>query len=153
MRTAMRKRPCPSVTATNVLPESMLIAVTVTPGSTPPVESVIVPVMVASCAWDTRGKTSRIPSANTQRMCRFTLPSLDRFVAAGRIAVCRRKEEKERCAGIDVGLVVPCICPGGRGCQLHSGQSAVGRGQEIVAAENPDQPFGGAVVPNTFIAA
>ena len=36
--------------AVNVLPVASLTAVTVTPGSTPPVESVTVPVRVASCA-------------------------------------------------------------------------------------------------------
>src|SRR6266545_4212283 len=71
MRSGRRNRPSPSVTATNVLPDSSLMAVTVTPGSTPPVESVIVPVTVASCAYDAPGRARTIAIARTHRICRY----------------------------------------------------------------------------------
>ena len=47
-RTGIRKPPRSSVTDSNVLPVASCTAVTVTPGSTPPVESVIVPLSIAS---------------------------------------------------------------------------------------------------------
>src|SRR5262245_30981294 len=56
----MRYTPRSSVTAAKVLPVASRTAVTVTPGSTPPVESVTVPVNVASCAYAVTG-SSRIP--------------------------------------------------------------------------------------------
>src|SRR6266705_6907121 len=58
--------PRSSVTATKVLPVASWSAVTVTPGSTPPVESETVPVKVASCA-DSRAGTSRIAPRRTSR--------------------------------------------------------------------------------------
>src|SRR5262245_45246534 len=62
----MRYTPRPSVTAAKVLPVASSTAVTVTPGSTPPVESVTVPVNVASCAYATTG-SSKIPQARSSR--------------------------------------------------------------------------------------
>src|SRR5580765_3441229 len=53
--------PRPSVTDSNWLPEPSLMATTVTPGSTPPVESVMVPVTVASCAKASTGSASMAP--------------------------------------------------------------------------------------------
>src|SRR5262245_4948850 len=58
MRTGNRNSPLPSVMATKVLPVSSFVAVMVTPGSTPPVESVTVPFSVASCAYPVTGRTS-----------------------------------------------------------------------------------------------
>jgi hypothetical protein len=55
VRTGSRNAPRPSVTATNVLPVASWRAVMLTPGSTPPVESVIVPLIVASCADSNAG--------------------------------------------------------------------------------------------------
>src|SRR3954470_18143756 len=40
------------------MPEASLTAVTVTPGSTPPVLSFTVPLSVASCAYDANGKAT-----------------------------------------------------------------------------------------------
>src|SRR5215510_14844249 len=65
MRTGRRKTPRSSVTATKVLPESTLVAVTVTPGRTAPVESVTVPVMTESCAYPTAGSTTIIPNTTS----------------------------------------------------------------------------------------
>ena len=67
MRNGRRNTPALSVTVTKVLPESEFVAVTVTPGRTPPVESVIVPVTVASCAKDAAGTARMSASASTQR--------------------------------------------------------------------------------------
>src|SRR5687767_9781510 len=50
--------PASSVTASNRLPVVSFTAVTVTPGSTPPVESVTVPVSTASCAYPATGNAS-----------------------------------------------------------------------------------------------
>ena len=47
--------PRSSVTPLNVLPVAAFTAVMVTPGSTAPVESVTVPVKVASCAYPATG--------------------------------------------------------------------------------------------------
>src|SRR5215470_16919457 len=55
VRTGRRNAPRSSVTATNVLPVASCRAVMVTPGSTPPVESVTVPLIVASCAESSAG--------------------------------------------------------------------------------------------------
>jgi hypothetical protein len=63
----MRYTPRSSVTAAKVLPVASRTAVTVTPGSTPPVESVIVPVNVASCAYATTG-SSEIPHERSSRL-------------------------------------------------------------------------------------
>ena len=54
----MRYRPRSSLTPSNRLPVVVDTAVTTTPGSTPPVESVIVPVSVASCAKAAAGKSN-----------------------------------------------------------------------------------------------
>src|SRR5438552_19215600 len=92
MRSGRRNTPALSVTATKVLPESVLVAVTVTPGRTPPVESVIVPVTVASWAWDTPGKARKIAVASTQRICRFMTglpPWIASFAAAWRAGLVR----------------------------------------------------------------
>ena len=52
-----------SVTARKVLPEASWCAVTVTPGSTPPVVSVTAPMTLASCAYPTMG-SARIVTTN-----------------------------------------------------------------------------------------
>src|SRR5262245_20432108 len=54
--------PRSSVTPVNVFPVASLTAVTVTPGRTPPVASVIVPVSVASCASAIAGHVKNMPS-------------------------------------------------------------------------------------------
>src|SRR5436190_15820636 len=58
--------PRSSVTATKVLPVASWIAVTVTPGSTPPVESETVPVRVASCACSRAGSIRIAPSRTSR---------------------------------------------------------------------------------------
>src|SRR6185369_16598118 len=63
----MRYTPRSSVTAAKVLPVASSTAVTTTPGSTPPVESVTVPVNVASWAYATTGG-SRIPEERSSRL-------------------------------------------------------------------------------------
>src|SRR5713101_3052432 len=55
MRNAIRKAPRASVTASKLFPEASFTALTVTPGSTAAVESVTVPLIVASCARPTAG--------------------------------------------------------------------------------------------------
>ena len=60
--------PRSSVTARNLFPEAAWTAVTVTPGSTPPVESVIVPVSTASCAKASIGMTSMSKAKSIRRM-------------------------------------------------------------------------------------
>src|SRR5438445_13737547 len=60
--------PRPSVTDSNWLPDASLTATTVTPGSTPPVESVMVPVTEASCANTSAGSAS----IAHRRISRFT---------------------------------------------------------------------------------
>ena len=59
MRAGIRNTPRPSVTASNEMPDASWTAMTVTPGSTPPVESVTVPVSVASCAAACTGTHNR----------------------------------------------------------------------------------------------
>jgi hypothetical protein len=54
------------VTPTNVLPVASFEAVTVTPGSTAPVESVIVPVSTASCANAATGSRRITPISSTR---------------------------------------------------------------------------------------
>src|SRR6185503_7852976 len=66
-RAGMRYMPRSSVTAVKVLPVAASTAVTTTPGSTPPVESVAVPVNVASWAKVTAG-SSRIPVESSNRL-------------------------------------------------------------------------------------
>src|SRR6185369_2623152 len=76
----MRNWPCASVTPSNVLPVSSWMMVMVTPGSTPPDESVTVPVIVACCAKADTAKRSRIAAANTNRERRaFISPPVDGF--------------------------------------------------------------------------
>jgi hypothetical protein len=58
--------------ATNVLPVASCTAVIVTPGSTPPVESVTVPVITASCAKPMTG-SARIAATT---MSHFVTPDL-----------------------------------------------------------------------------
>src|SRR5215813_10621269 len=54
----MRNTPRSLVTASNVFPEASCTATIETPGRTAPVESVIVPVIVASCAYAATGSAS-----------------------------------------------------------------------------------------------
>src|SRR5215510_6269029 len=54
----MRNTPRSLVTASNVFPEASCTATIETPGRTAPVESVIVPVIVASCAYTATGGAS-----------------------------------------------------------------------------------------------
>src|SRR5258705_11916958 len=68
--------PRSSVTATNLLPVSVCIAVTVTPGSTPPLESEMVPVTVASCA-NTDAGTASAPAITTRRNSVLQLLMID----------------------------------------------------------------------------
>ncbi len=57
IRTGIRKSPRASVTAPKLFPEASSTAVTVTPGSTAPVASVTVPLIVASCAYPATAST------------------------------------------------------------------------------------------------
>src|SRR5258705_2465946 len=66
-RAGMRYTPRSSVTAAKVLPVASSTAVTTTPGSTPPVESVTVPVNVASSAEGTAG-SSRLAVDRSSRL-------------------------------------------------------------------------------------
>src|SRR5690349_774016 len=63
----MRYTPRSSVTLLNVLPDAWLVAVTVTPGRTPPVLSLIVPLIVASCAYARTGNASNATVKRTNR--------------------------------------------------------------------------------------
>src|SRR5947209_15000220 len=58
----MRYTPRSSVTPTNLVPCASFVAVTVTPGSTPPVLSRTVPVTVESCARATSGSANTNPT-------------------------------------------------------------------------------------------
>src|SRR6267142_941454 len=67
MRTGIRYAPRVSVTPWNVFPDASCSAVTATPGSTPPVESVTVPLTVASCAYAGTASAS-IPTITISRL-------------------------------------------------------------------------------------
>src|SRR5207247_5157282 len=135
MRSGRRNLPSPSVTATNVLPDSSLMAVTVTPGSTPPVESVIVPVTVASCARDTPGRARTIAVARTHRIGRFMTDCLLGFLRCRRKNQPPRQKEEEESRRVKStwmrgnGLVVLCISP------LRQGVNAFFRGLEGTGAD------------------
>ena len=63
----MRYRPRSSVTLTNEIPDASFTAVTVTPGSTPPVLSFTAPSNVASCACAINGSASNATVNQTNR--------------------------------------------------------------------------------------
>ena len=63
----MRYPPASSVTASKLFPLASCTAVTTTPGSTPPVVSVMTPEIVASCAWTSAG-SRKITTARTSRL-------------------------------------------------------------------------------------
>src|SRR5205814_2445942 len=62
----MRYIPRSSVTPANLFPVASFEAVTVTPGSTAPVESVTVPVSTASCANAATGSSRITPISSTR---------------------------------------------------------------------------------------
>src|SRR6266550_1594155 len=72
IRTASRYAPRASVTASKLFPDASFTALIVTPGRTPPVESVIVPVTVASCAYPTTG-IARIVRIAQMKIGRLTI--------------------------------------------------------------------------------
>src|SRR5712692_6582019 len=74
MRNAIRYAPRASVTASKLFPEASFTALIVTPGSTAAVESITVPLTVASCAYPTRG-IARIAQTKINRL--VTLDVMD----------------------------------------------------------------------------
>src|SRR5437660_666509 len=70
MRMASRYAPRASVTVSKLLPDASFTPLIVTPGSTPPVVTVTVPVTAASCASPARGtpRIARIAAARTNRL-------------------------------------------------------------------------------------
>src|SRR5262245_35876987 len=72
MRTGKRYAPRVSITITNVFPDASCTAVMVTPGSTPPVLSVAVPLTTASCANPLTGSASAAPSTSSHATTRIT---------------------------------------------------------------------------------
>ena len=75
----------------NVLPVASLVAVTVTPGRTAPVESVTVPVSVASCAEAIAGSSRNIPTIKNRLAKFIAFPPWD--------LSCRRNDTKRYEAG------------------------------------------------------
>src|SRR5438552_1377980 len=90
----MRYIPRSSVTLVNVLPEAAFVAVTVTPGRTPPVLSLTVPLNVASCAYARIGNASNATVSRTNRpnfirasLCKATWSKTPDYIHPGNTVV------------------------------------------------------------------
>ena len=88
MRTGIRYDPRASVVASKVLPVASCRARTVTPGSTPPVESVTVPVSEASCADAAAGSARMAQTKMTELTMRDVIRT-SRIHGVERHGLCR----------------------------------------------------------------
>src|ERR1041384_4770721 len=137
MRSGRRNRPSPSVTATNVLPDCSLIAVTVTPGSTPPVESLMVPVTVASWARAMPDQARRMAIASTCGNRRFSTGDLLSPSLPPKGLAAEEEDESELNRYVEATCRWPCSAalykPRGRRCQYKGGRWQVAGGRWQVA--------------------
>src|SRR5262249_1198953 len=76
LRFGARYRPCSLVTTTRLSPVRMLVTVTVTPGSTAPVESVTRPATIPNVVWPETRSEARPETAPTEMRTETPQPAI-----------------------------------------------------------------------------